>query len=320
MLTHTDIHYLVGLLTKVQEAADVIIELGDFVYDDSSKTKRDVDITVTVTESNGQKSAYKGVEVKDHKRPLTTPIVEGLCQKLNDMSAITNRAIVSASGYTKPAVTKARSHNVDLFEIVDWSNPREGFNVKLEKPGLTLIEHEWLDGPHVKVNVAQEDYSKLEQNLGHKLKVVDASGGAYDRIKNLGDLTAKAHKLASDKARSKINPLTAKPGDSVTVRQAVKFSKTPYLLVSNQSIAVNDCFVTGSIGVIVHDESPVFKVLRKHGSKKPLTGCAMQELRNGNLVGISVSNLNNKITALNIPYSDRVKNVIRKRRIGGGKQ
>src|SRR6266496_2630630 len=41
--------------------------------------------------------------------------------KLKDMSSITARTIVSASGFTKPAVAKAQAHGVRLLHLRPWT-------------------------------------------------------------------------------------------------------------------------------------------------------------------------------------------------------
>src|ERR1044071_303265 len=107
MLTPTDVHYLVGFLSQAAGPDNVEIELGDFVYDAATKTQRDVDVTITTRNNDGAREAFVGLEVKAHKRRLNSGHVEQLIQKLRDMPDITSKAIVSASGYTKPAIRKA---------------------------------------------------------------------------------------------------------------------------------------------------------------------------------------------------------------------
>ena len=108
MLTPTDIHDLVGLLSLAAQPEHVDLELGDFVHDEASESRRDVDVTITVRNPDGSRAAYMGIEVKAHSRPLDSTTVEGLAQKLNDMHEITHRGIISASGFTEPATRKAR--------------------------------------------------------------------------------------------------------------------------------------------------------------------------------------------------------------------
>ena len=87
--------------------------------DIASGTARDVDITVTTRAADGTVHAFKGIEVKAEKRPLDVITVEQLCAKLKDMPGITHRSVVSASGYTAPAIQKAQHHGMELWELKD---------------------------------------------------------------------------------------------------------------------------------------------------------------------------------------------------------
>jgi hypothetical protein len=49
MLTPTDVHYIVGFLSLAAGPDHVDIQLGDFVYDAATKTRRDVDVTITTS-------------------------------------------------------------------------------------------------------------------------------------------------------------------------------------------------------------------------------------------------------------------------------
>lgn len=127
MLTPIDIQILVGLLTRVTNPDAIEIIVGDYVYDDKAKKRRDVDVTVRCKDANGNISAFKGIEVKKHSHRLNVTHVEQLCIKFNDMPEITHKAIVSASGYTKSARRKAEAHGVTLYSLVPWVNSNESF-------------------------------------------------------------------------------------------------------------------------------------------------------------------------------------------------
>ena len=117
------VQYLVGLCCLRRNADAVDVTVGDLVLDTASEKRRDVDITVTVNEGDGRASAFKAYEVKREGEPLDVAVVEGLCLKLRDMPSVTERAIVSASGFTDGAVAKARAHAVHLFEFKPWTQP-----------------------------------------------------------------------------------------------------------------------------------------------------------------------------------------------------
>jgi hypothetical protein len=119
------VQYLVGLCTlKWGAAASINAVLGDMVYDEGTDSHRDVDVTVTLNTPDGV-YAFMGYEVRHYNKPLDATHVEQLAGKLNDMPSVTHRAIVSTSGYYKPAIKKAEHHGIDLYVIKEWTTPLE---------------------------------------------------------------------------------------------------------------------------------------------------------------------------------------------------
>ncbi len=168
MLTPTDIHILVGLLTRVTNPDDIEIMLGDLVYDAKAAKRRDVDVTVTCKDTNGIVSAFKGIEVKKHAHPLDVTHVEQLCIKFNDMPAISHKAIVSASGYTEPARRKAEAHGVTLYSLIPWSNGVEGFE-HVQLPPNFVIQQQVQASVEGKV-------VWIERNLSPEFKILVKDG------------------------------------------------------------------------------------------------------------------------------------------------
>ncbi|MBN2267698.1 MAG: hypothetical protein JW725_05185 [Candidatus Babeliaceae bacterium] len=119
------VQYLVGLCCLRYDPEDVDITIGDIVWDEAAKEERDVDVTVTVVDPDGESCAFKAYEVKSEGTPLDVTEVEGLCKKLTDMPSISHRAIVSSSGFTKGEKAKASFHGVDLFWLRPWTRPLE---------------------------------------------------------------------------------------------------------------------------------------------------------------------------------------------------
>lgn len=152
------VQYLVGLCTLRWDtrAVNVKVTLGDMVADEASGTRRDVDVTVTVDTEDGL-LAFKGYEVKHWSSALDVSDVEGLIMKFNDMPSVTHRAIVSSSGFSQAAISKAEYHSVDLYTFRPWERPiAEQFphlanmtgppNVHIRSFPINLvwpIEHQW---------------------------------------------------------------------------------------------------------------------------------------------------------------------------------
>ncbi|MBC9904871.1 hypothetical protein [Achromobacter xylosoxidans] len=90
------------------------------ILDEAAERERDVDVTVKITDENGEISAFKASEVKHERAPLDVVAVEQLIIKLNDMPDVTHKAIFSTSGYSSTACKKAASYNVDLYTLQPW--------------------------------------------------------------------------------------------------------------------------------------------------------------------------------------------------------
>lgn len=146
-MTPMELQYLVGLCSLRRNPDAVEIIIGDMVLDEAAEKPRDVDITVKVAADDGTITAFKGIEVKQEARPLDVAVIEQLALKLKDMSEVTHRAVVSASGYTSGAVSKAASHGVELYQFDDWSGPIEKTLPHWKNPlppQLALKADQWL--------------------------------------------------------------------------------------------------------------------------------------------------------------------------------
>lgn len=171
------------------------------VFDAAAEKERDVDVTARVARDDGTESVFEGLEVKDHTRPLDVTHVEQLCIKLRDMPAITERGIVSASGYTETAINKARRYGVTLYSLLEWSVPVEIATVTLI-PNFEYLEsgYQWVEGPHVHFSPRLEVPEALLQQLTPETPVFDKGAALLaepSTYKGLGDrLAAGAINLA----------------------------------------------------------------------------------------------------------------------------
>jgi hypothetical protein len=117
------VQYLIGLCCLKWHPDAVNVTVGDRVLDPAAKKQRDVDVTVTISESGNVTRAFKAYEVKHESEPLDVADTEQLCLKLLDMPSVTHRAIVSASGFTSSAQSKAAHHGVTLYGFRPWTGP-----------------------------------------------------------------------------------------------------------------------------------------------------------------------------------------------------
>lgn len=127
------VQYLVGLCCLKWHPDAVNVVIGDMVLDQAANKQRDVDVTVTISESGSITHAFKAYEVKHESNPLDVAEVEQLCLKLLDMPSVTHRAIVSASGFTSSAESKAARHGITLYQFRPWTRP-----LQEQFPALTM--------------------------------------------------------------------------------------------------------------------------------------------------------------------------------------
>ncbi len=316
MLTPTDIHILVGLLTSVTSPDDVEIMLGDLVYDGKADERRDVDVTVTYKDANGIVTAFKGIEVKKHARPLDVTHIEQLCIKLNDMPNISHKAIVSASGYRQPAIKKAEAHGVNLYSLIPWDNPMAGFEHIRFQPDFhvkykTLT---WAKGPLVIYNPSDNIPSEIKNKITDDIRIFGniSSNDNNKTIKQLDD------KLSLDTVQNLINKEEIKalsPGVEKEVECHINDLGNLYINLEGSKIPLKQALVKG---VVVWQEQkllPVYKAIIRVGESKPYVGCAIMETPQGDLVGFPVSRVDRNINLINIPVSERNKEKIRKLRL-----
>jgi hypothetical protein len=178
MLTPTDIHLLVGVLTQASSPENVTVELGSMVFDTAARKVRDVDVIVEQA-IEGIK-ALKGLEVKKHKEPLDVTHVEQLASKLKDMPSLTSRQIVSASGYTSSAIRKAAAHDVELFSLTDWNDKYSFEHARFNNMSSFCTRSlEYVAGPHIHIEVEShgDAFAQADPSL---IEVTDARGRPHD--------------------------------------------------------------------------------------------------------------------------------------------
>lgn len=307
MLSPTDVHYLVGLLTRISNPESVEIILGDIVYDNIADKVRDVDITVTYKDVNGIISAFKGIEVKKHSRPLDVTHVEQLWAKLNDMPKVSHRSIVSASGYTGPARKKAEAHGVDLFGLIKWNNPMEGFEHVSFPPDFFIKEMTltWAGRPLVTFNPSEDIPNEIRNQITKNSRIGSVTGGEDNSCKTVQQLTEKLSSsvLVAIKDREDIKSLA--PGAEKHIKYLFKGIDGIYVDMKDSKFYMKQALLQGKVIWNEQSISPEFIVLIKEGESTPYVGCAIAELSQGNLVGITVSQVDRNIKLINVPLSDR---------------
>lgn len=298
MLTHTDVHLLVGMLSLITNPEDVEIELGSKVHDAASGTARDVDITIISRDPDGSVSAYAGVEVKDEGEPLGTQTVEQLIGKLNDMPTITRKAIVSSSGYTAPAKSKARYHGVELLTLREWRagervysflSPNFSAAVEINLSG-------WLRPPEVAVATDGGPAAGLPASTelldnGNKTTL----GEFIDRI--------VAQELSRMTHAGELRDLAHGHGRHVQQQLLVKPPLT--VEVDGQCVRIIGFQIEGDVFGIRERKTPAMKLLVNDETGDPHAACLVGIMPTNDLWGAVFTSADINPHMVKIPVSDR---------------
>jgi hypothetical protein len=295
MFSDNEIHRIAGHLYLATGRDDIEIVLGDRIVDIASGTKRDVDIVV-LTSGN---TAMMGVEIKNERRPLDTPMVEGLCQKLCDMPSIARRQIVSSAGYTAPALRKAAAHRVECLTI------RAGPLPKFDSVDLTRLHHmdlrqkEW---GHVSITLIEA--VQLDPSLAHRLQALAASPTTLIMV---GGSTIEIAELKRRILKGVLD--TVQPHDNssdLMLDQTFNFDQPVELIFEDQLIVFQRARVMGVVRV-VSTRVPLDKTLYLTGPDgKPVAACVLIDLDQG-LMGLSAAPGVNALRLFTIPAPVRGK-------------
>jgi hypothetical protein len=297
MLTPVDVHSLVGLLSVPAGPENVEVVVGE-----------DVDVTITTRDKDGHVTAFHGIEAQEHGRPLDVADVEQLCAKFKDMPGLTSHAIVSASGYTEPAIREARHH-----AVVPWSFE------PLNDPGKGTDQVRWFES----VGQPQVTFRRVDRResraLDGSLPVRLHDGSENESLPTVADWAA--HVVGSAINRivdgEEFQPRLSQFTDGhVDTFGSVAVAFDQHLLVGppENSFAIDGAFVTGAIACRTSATKLDFKVLVEDGDDVPFAGCGIAVLPKGNLVALSTANVTKPVNVLHVPLTDRLREQIRLRR------
>lgn len=316
MLTPTDVHLLAGLLTQASSPDNVRVELGSLVYDIAAEKARDVD--VTVAEAVGDIRTLKGLEVKRHSEPLDVTHVEQLVLKLKDMPALTSRQIVSASGYTSSAIRKAAAHSIELFKLTDWDEKYSFEHARFNNMSFFCSRTlEYVVGPnlHIEVEHNGHAFDRADPSL---IEVTDEKGEPHSWGVTFREFQSNLIINTTNQLqdREEISLLAAENSKPISI--SIELSDNPYLRLGHLIAKIKGARLQG---VVRWKETPhpiQYKVLVNEATDRPIIGCALGELPNGNLIGITASNTDRTIRFINVSVSARNLTVIRAMQLGRG--
>lgn len=314
MLSHQDVHYLTGFLQVVTSPQPVEVELGSMVLDHAAETERDVDITVKYKLDSESTSVLVGLEVKDHARPLDVTHVEQLGAKMNDMGAITDRAIVSASGFSEPAVRKALKHGIRLLRFEEWDPWDDVFSVGMTHWKMFRERVAVWDGLQIWFNPNEASDPELQEALESNSALVDEAGTPPEKPKNVSSLAdVIARQVASHYSKTpEFESLSAGECGRIDVKVELEERLCVQLLSGPRALTTAE--LKGNLYWIEHQHPVHFRrLVDVTDGRRPIAGCGLAEMSTGELMGITTSNVENRV--IYIAASDRKKAVIRRQRL-----
>ncbi len=314
MLTPTDVHLLVGLLTQASSPENVKVELGSLIYDRAAEKLRDVD--VTVAEAVGEIKALKGLEVKKHTKPLDATHVEQLALKLRDMPALTSHQIVSASGYTTAAVKKAAAHDVELFRLTDWDDKYSFEHARFnEMSSFSLRSLEYVVGPHFHIELEShgEEFAKADPS---QIEVTDHLGARNGWSVTFREFQNNLMVTTTNELQSRDEVSLLPPNVSKQIDISIGLSDDPHLRLGELITKIKGARLQGIVQWKETPHSMDYKILVNEATDRPVIGCVLAELPNGNLVGITASNADRTIRLITVAVSARNLSVIREMQLG----
>lgn len=318
MLSHTDVHYLTGLLQVVTSPEPVEVELGSMVFDDAAEASRDVDVTVRYQSEDGVPSAISGIEVKDHGRPLDVTHVEQLAAKLADMQSLCKRGIVSASGYSEPAIRKATARDVHLYALERWDPNDDVFPTNFA--ALKDISEQTLlwENATIIFNPDEATDPDLQRVLEGDCPLVGEDGTSFVGLPNKAALIDLVASQTLNDPGTKEVLLALPVGTRSQMSFNVELSDHPCVRIASRLKLLASARISGCIYLKEKRHDMEFRRLVSiTEGMKPIVGCGLVEMQNGDLMGITTNNLarQGKLAVIRISAADRKKAVIRRQHV-----
>jgi len=305
MLSETDIHYVTGFLYVLTRREDISIVLGEKVFDEASESRRDVDIVIATAGEHG----LAGIEVKDEGRPLHVGLVEGICQKFADMPSITRRSIVSASGYTAPALRKAAAHGVQCLKIVCGKLPPFATIDLSHVSEIPVSYLEWREGPYVALQPNAQLSEAQRSEICEVAPIVPQFGNEPSDIRTLRDLVDR---IAANTTSEWPGPEVQSGITAVTLD--VEVADHPIVALPSGPVTITDAVVTGSVEWVTSvSTSSACYLTDPEGV--PVAGAVLVQLRSG-LAGLAVGSSTQELRLFHVPHARRGSRPVQQRIFG----
>lgn len=285
MLTHEDIHYITGFLELIARGSDYEATLGSMIFDVEGETNRDVDIVIKgAKKASGEEVIFAGIEVKDHSRPLDISHIEQLIAKLESMPVLTEKCIISSSGYSDSAIKKASKHSITLLEIMDKDETTH-FPIEVGPQNIFATDHKYeliRAAPQYIYNNSQP-HSPLQDELP---LYIDPN--TLHPLENLRGLALACFNLF--KAEALARPEMSEEQEIKVIIPLLDKSDGPFLIkLGMQLVPITKMGLEIKINKENYKATPSLKIIKKVGSTEPYVGAIIFENPNKDLMAIALS-------------------------------
>jgi hypothetical protein len=320
VLTEKDIHYLSGLLLLVSTDATVRIDLGVRVTDETIAKPRDVDVVLTTSRGDLEEQLFGGIEVKDHHRKLDVTHVEQLGAKLRDMPSLSERGIVSASGYTAPALKKCDAYGVQPLNLQPFVPAESPLNSVAFPEDFSftcpmLVPH----GPTGLRYISGSKDSFVNPSDVNRPCQWLINGVASPNVSNVGDVNgqilATFHDAIDDDLKEHITR-----DEATSFNSGLDLKGHDYVLVlDGKEFKIDRVAIAGNFSRRVTHVPAEWLALVRADSEEYIAGAGVAITPDGSLLGIAVTDKRHQPKIIYISYAERTKRIIRNLPLGRSK-
>jgi hypothetical protein len=314
MLSNTDLHLLAGLLITSRKPDCVEIDIADLLRDEDGQSYRDICIKVLTSESGPIAAAFAAVEAKIHERRIDTTHFDRLSRTLNEIPGPIERAIVSSSGFTDPAIAKAQQLGLSLYLLESQSKQQiELSGIKIP-PNCELDfdepRWEWVSHGQVVFRPTEDIPPEELARFSPSLTIVDSAQGTV-----VSGLTLMQY-FESIMCRPAREILGAQadtmPDGEASIILRINLQDRPVVLVNNRRVSFDQIRVDAVLRRQTARRNTVFSMLRNQKTQQPYGSAAIAEYSNNNLLGL-VRQADYRTQIVVIPPHDRRRAQIREK-------
>jgi hypothetical protein len=238
-----------------------------------------------------------------------------LAAKLADMAVLGKRGIVSASGYTESAIRKATARDVHLYALENWDPHEDQFPTNFAAlKNLSEQTFLWEKATTV-FNPDEATSPELRRVLEGDCPLVGEDGTAIEGLPNKKSLIDLVAKQTLDDPGTKEAILSLPAGSRLPMTFNVELGDRPCVQIASGLRLLATARISGYIYLEEKRHDMRFwRLVSITDDMKPIAGCGLVEMDNGDLMGLSTNNLANrgKLSVIRISAADRTRVVIRR--------